>query len=96
MVLDDWEYDAVLCSTGTPSKCKKPYHLRAWLKKHENLAKEKGLKAEEKLGCLNIRRKPGRCCLPSDVRNFFSEKCVPSLVTSLQKISSTGAENSCY
>ena len=52
------------------SKCKKPYHLRAWLKNLKESCKERGLKKEEKPGCLNIRRKPGRCCLPSDVRNF--------------------------
>ena len=51
-------------------KCSKCKNLRAWLKNTKNLANEKGLKTVEKLGCLNISRKPGRCCLPSDVRNF--------------------------
>ena len=74
------------------SKCKKPYHLRAWLKNLKESCKERGLKKEEKPGCLNIRRKPGRCCLPSDVRNFSVKSAHRVWLLRFKKISSTGAE----
>ena len=66
------------------SRCKKPYHLRAcqgkrpknWGKAWLSEHQEKTRTVLSSLGC----------------EEFFSEKCVPNLVTSLQKISSTGAE----
>ena len=74
------------------SKCKKRYHLRAWLKKHEESCQGKRPKNRGKPR-LSEHQKKTRTVLSSlGCEEFFSEKCVPSLVTSLQKISSTGAE----
>ena len=74
------------------SKCKKPYHLRAWLKKHEESCQGKRPKNRGKPR-LSEHQKKTRTVLSSlGCEEFFSEKCVPSLITSLQKISSTGAE----
>ena len=85
---DDYYYESASGNEGNVvikcSRCKKPYHLRAyqgkrpknrgkaWLSEHQ----EKTRMVLSSLGC----------------EEFFSEKCVPNLVTSLQKISSTGAE----
>ena len=85
---DDYYYESASGNEGNVvikcSRCKKPYHLRAyqgkrpknrgkaWLSEHQ----EKTRTVLSSLGC----------------EEFFSEKCVPNLVTSLQKISSTGAE----
>ena len=66
------------------SRCKKPYHLRACQgKRPKNRGK----------AWLSEHQEKTRTVLSSlGCEEFFSEKCVPSLVTSLQKISSTGAE----
>ena len=74
------------------SKCKKPYHLSAWLKKHEESCQGKRPKNRGKPR-LSEHQKKTRTVLSSlGCEEFFSEECVPSLVTWLQKISSTGAE----
>ena len=66
------------------SRCKKPYHLRACQgKRPKNRGK----------AWLSEHQEKTRTVLSSlGCEEFFSEKCVPNLVTSLQKISSTGAE----
>ena len=61
--------------------------MKAWLKNHEQSWRNRG-KAR-----LSEHQEKTRTVLSSlGCEEFFSEKCVPSLVTSLQKISSTGAE----
>ena len=74
------------------SKCKKPYHLRAWLKNLKESCKERGLKKRGKARLSEHQEKTRTVLSSLGCEEFFSEKCVPSLVTSLQKISSTGAE----
>ena len=66
------------------SRCKKLYHLRACQgKRPKNRGK----------AWLSEHQEKTRTVLSSlGCEEFFSEKCVPNLVTSLQKISSTGAE----
>ena len=66
------------------SRCKKPYHLRACQgKRPKNRGK----------AWLSEHQEKTRTVLSSlGCEEFFSEKCVPNLVTSLQKISSTGTE----
>ena len=66
------------------SRCKKPYHLRACQgKRPKNRGK----------AWLSEHQEKTRTVLSSlGCEEFFSEKCAPNLVTSLQKISSTGAE----
>ena len=76
------------------SKCKKPYQLRAWLKKHEESCQGKRPKNRGKVRFSEHQEKTRTVTVLSSLgyEEFFSEKSVPSLVTSLQKISSTGAE----
>ena len=74
------------------SKCKKPYHLRAWLKKHEGSCRGKRPKNRGKARLSEHQEKTRTVLSSLGCEEFFSEKCVPSLVTSLQKISSTGAD----
>ena len=66
------------------SRCIKPYHLRVCQgKRPKNRGK----------AWLSEHQEKTRTVLSSlGCEEFFSKKCVPSLVTSLQKISSTGAE----
>ena len=74
------------------SKCKRPYHLRAWLKKHEGSCQGKRPKNRGKTWLSEHQEKTRTVLSSLGCEEFFSEKRVPSLVTSLQKISSTGAE----
>ena len=74
------------------SKCKKPYHLTAWLKKHEESCHGKRPKNRGKSRLSEHQEKTRTVLSSLGCEEFFSEKCVPSLVTSLLKISSRGAE----
>ena len=85
---DDYYYESDSGNEGNVvikcSRCKKPYHLRACQgKRPKNRGK----------AWLSEHQEKTRTVLSSlGCEEFFSEKCVPNLVTSLQKISSTGAE----
>ena len=74
------------------SKCKKPYHLRAWLKKHEESCQGKRPEIRGKARVSEHQEKTRTVLSSLGCEEFFSEKCVPSFVTSLLKISSRGAE----
>ena len=73
-------------------KCSKCKNLRAWLKKHEESCQRKRPKNSGKAWLSEHQQKTGTVLSSLGCEEFFSEKCLPSLVTSLQKISSTGAE----
>ena len=85
---DDYYYESDSGNEGNVvikcSRCKKLYHLRACQgKRPKNRGK----------AWLSEHQEKTRTVLSSlGCEEFFSEKCVPNLVTSLQKISSTGAE----
>ena len=74
------------------SKCKKPYHLRAWLKNHKESCQGKRPKKREKARLSEHQEKTRTVLSSLGCVEFFSEKCVSSSVTSPQKISSTGAQ----
>ena len=85
---DDYYYESDSGNEGNVvikcSKCKKPYHLRA--------CQGKRPKNRGKAGLSEHQEKTRMVLSSLGCEEFFSEKCVPNLVTSLQKISSTGAE----
>ena len=75
------------------SKCNKPYHLRAWLKKHEESCEGKRPKIRGKARLSEHQEKTRTVLSSLGFEEFLrSETCVPSLVTSLLKISSRDAE----
>ena len=79
-------------STFKCSKCKKRYHLKAWLQKHENSysGKEPTRKFKAKL---SERQKKTRKVLSSlGFDDFFTSGCVPSVITFLCDISATSSE----
>ena len=62
------------------------------MKNLKESCKERGLKKRGKARLSEHQEKTRTVLSSLGCEEFFSEKCVPSLVTSLQKISSTGAE----
>ena len=79
-------------STFKCSKCKKRYHLKAWLQKHENSCsgKEPAKKCKVKLS--EHQKKTRKVLSSLGFDDFFTSKCVPSLITFLNKISATSSE----
>ena len=74
------------------SKCKKRYHLKAWLQKHKNSCsgKEPTRKCKAKLS--EHQRKTRKVLSSLGFDDFFASECVPSVITFLNKISATSSE----
>ena len=79
-------------STFKCSKCKKRYHLKAWLQKHENSCSGKEPTKKYKFKLSEHQKKTRKVLSSLGFDDFFTSKCVPSLITFLNKISTTRSE----
>ena len=79
-------------STFKCSKCKKRYHLKAWLQKHENSCSGKEPTKKCKVKLSEHQKKTRKVLSSLGFDDFFTSKCVPSLITFLNKISATSSE----
>ena len=79
-------------STFKCSKCKKRYHLKAWLQKHENSCSGKEPTKKCKVKLSEHQKKTRKVLSSLGFDDFFTSKCVPILITFLNKISATSSE----
>lgn len=74
------------------SKCKKRYHLKAWLQKHENSCSGKEYTKKCKVKLSEHQKESRKVLSPLCFDDFFTSECVRSLITFLNKISNTSSE----
>ena len=79
-------------STFKCSKCKKRYHLKAWLQKHENSCSGKEPTKKYKVKLSEHQKKTRKVLSSLGFDGFFTSECVPSLITFVNKISATSSE----